>query len=162
MQIAKDTVVSLFYVLSDSEGAELEQNREQIPLAYLHGHQNILPALEEALTGLAAGDSKTVTLPPERAYGSRRENTVQRVPIKHLLSKHKRLPPGTLVKVQTEKGAADGTVVKSGKFMVDVDFNHPFAGKTLRFDVTIDSVREASAEELAHGHAHGVGGHHHH
>lgn len=161
MQIANDTVVTLFYKLSEDTGDHLEQNDGGIPLAYLHGHQNILPGLEEALTGLQAGAQTTVILPPEKAYGQRRDNTVQRVPIKHLLSKHKRLPPGTLVKVQTEKGTADGTVVKSGKFVVDVDFNHPFAGKTLRFDVTIDSVREATPEELAHGHAHGMGGHHH-
>lgn len=162
MQISTDTVVTLFYVLSDAGGAQLEQNSDGIPLAYLHGHQNILPGLEEALSGLQAGDKTTVTLPPEKAYGPRRENTVQRVPIKHLQSRHKRLPPGTLVKVQTEKGAADGTVVKAGKFVVDVDFNHPFAGKTLRFDVTIKSVRAATDEEIAHGHAHGEGGHHHH
>lgn len=161
MQIAKDTVVTLFYKLSEDTGSPLEQNESGIPLAYLHGHQNILPALEDALTGLQAGEQKIVLLPPEQAYGPRRDNTVQRVPIKHLLSKHKRLPPGTLVKVQTEQGTADGTVVKSGKFVVDVDFNHPFAGKTLRFDVTIDSVRNATPGELAHGHAHGVGGHHH-
>lgn len=161
MQIANDTVVTLFYVLSEEGGAPLEDNKDSIPLAYLHGHANILPGLEDALTGLQAGDEKTVILPPEKAYGVRRENTIQRVPIKHLQSKHKRIPPGTLVKVQTEKGTADGTVVKAGKFVVDVDFNHPFAGKTLRFDVTIDSVRTATAEELAHGHAHGMGGHHH-
>lgn len=161
MEIAKDTVVTLFYALSEDNGVPLENNQDGIPLAYLHGHQNILPGLEEALAGLQDGDKKVVILTPEQAYGPRRENTVQRVPIKHLLSKHKRLPAGTLVKVQTEKGTADGTVVKAGKFVVDVDFNHPFAGKILRFDVTIDSVRAATAEELAHGHAHGKGGHHH-
>lgn len=161
MEITKGTVVNLFYVLSDDTGTQLEQNRGQIPMAYLHGHNNILAGLEESLTGLKAGDQVNVTLPPEQAYGQRREDANQRVPVKHLLSKHKRLPPGTLVKVQTDKGATHGTVVKAGKFMVEVDFNHPFAGKTLHFDVTIDSVREASAEELAHGHAHGVGGHHH-
>lgn len=161
MQIAQDTVVTLFYILSEEAGLQLEDNQHGIPLAYLHGHQNILPGLESALSGMQAGEQKTIVLPPEQAYGPRRENTVHRVPIKHLLSKHKRLPPGTLVKVQTEKGATDGTVVKSGKFVVDVDFNHPFAGKTLRFNVTIDSVRAATTEELAHGHAHGTGGHHH-
>jgi FKBP-type peptidyl-prolyl cis-trans isomerase SlyD len=161
MKIAKDTVVSLLYVLSEETGTPLEQNENGIPLAYLHGHQNILPALEEALTGLEEGAQKQVVLQPEDAYGHRRENTLQRVPVKHLLSKHKRLLPGTMVKVQTAKGAVDGTVVKVGKFMVDVDFNHPFAGKTLRFDITIKGIRPATADEIAHGHAHGDGGHHH-
>ena len=161
MQISKDTVVTFYYQLSDDAGAQLENNESGIPLAYLHGHNNILPGLEEAISGLKEGDQLTVSLPPEKAYGHRGENKTQRVPIKHLVSKHRRLQPGMLVKVQTEKGVANGTVIKAGKFMVDVDFNHPFAGKTLQFAVTIDSIRAATPEELAHGHAHGAGGHHH-
>ncbi len=161
MKIEKNKVATFVYQLSEHGGEPLESNNQEMPLAYLHGHGNLLPALESALEGLQAGDSKTVTLPPEDAYGPRRDNLTQRVPVKHLLSKHKRLQPGTLVKVQTEKGPANARVVKSGKFMVDVDFNHPFAGKTLVFDVTVDSVRDATEEELAHRHAHGAGGHHH-
>lgn len=161
MQVAKDKVVTLHYQLSEGNGEVLESNRGQIPLAYLHGHRNLLIGLEEALTGMSIGESKKVTLEPEQAYGIRKENLTQRVPVKHLLSKHKRLQPGSVVRVQTGEGPAAGTVVKVGKFMIDVDFNHPFAGKTLVFDVTVEQVRDASEEELKHGHAHGAGGHHH-
>lgn len=161
MNIQNDRVVTLFYRLTEKDGQDLEDNSEGVPLAYLHGHRNLLPALEEALTGLAAGDTTCVVLPPEKAYGVRRENAAQRVPVKHLISAPKKLKPGLVVQVQTEQGAKAVTVIKSGRFMVDVDFNHPFAGKTLQFDIKIDSVREATKEELEHRHAHGVGGHHH-
>lgn len=161
MNIQNDRVVTLFYRLTEKDGQDLEDNSEGVPLAYLHGHRNLLPALEEALTGLEAGDNACVVLPPEKAYGVRRENSIQRVPVKHLISAPKKLKPGLVVQVQTEKGAKAVTVIKSGRFMVDVDFNHPFAGKTLQFDIKIDSIREATKEELEHRHAHGVGGHHH-
>lgn len=161
MQIENNKVVSLFYHLKDAGGQDLEHNQEGIPLAYLHGHNNLLPALEEALTGKEAGAKFTVTLPPEKAYGPVRPNATQRVPIKHLASHHKRLLPGTLVRVQTDKGTVSARIIKAGKFMVDVDMNHPFAGKTLVFEIEVVSIRDASADELAHGHAHGDGGHHH-
>lgn len=161
MQIQKNKVATFFYQLREADGPTLENNQNQMPLAYLHGHGNLLPGLESALENLAPGESVTVTLSPDQAYGARRDNLTQRVPIKHLLSQHKRLQPGMVVKVQTAQGARNGQVVKAGKFMVDIDFNHPFAGKTLIFDVTVDQVRDATPEELSHGHAHGAGGHHH-
>lgn len=161
MQIAQDTVVTFEYRLSEADGPELETSQEAVPLAYLHGHGNILPGLEDALAGLKGGDEITLTLPPEKAYGPHRPNAVQRVPVKHLASKHKRLLPGMLVKVNTEKGVKDARIAKVGKFMLDLDMNHPFAGKTLVFDIKISSVRAATADEIAHGHAHGEGGHHH-
>ncbi len=83
------------------------------------------------------------------------------MPIKHLASKHRRLLPGTHVKLNTEQGVVDASVIKAGKFMVNLDLNHPFAGKSLVFDVEISSVRDATEEEIAHGHAHGDGGHQH-
>lgn len=161
MQIQKDAVVTFFYTLSELEGKQLEDNKDSVPMAYLHGHRNLLPALESALEGLQEGESKTIVLPPEQAYGKLDPSAQQRVPIKHLASKPKRLMPGVIVRIQTDNGVKTGTVIKAGKFVVDVDLNHPFAGKTLQFEVTVDSVREASTEEIAHGHAHGVGGHHH-
>lgn len=161
MRIEKDKVASFNYHLREEGGETLENNSEGIPIAYLHGHGNLLPALESALENLQAGDTISVTLPPEQAYGPVKPNLTQRVPVKHLLSKHKRLNNGSLVRVQTERGPVTGRVVKAGKFVVDVDFNHPFAGKTLVFDISIKEVRDASLEELQHGHAHGAGGHHH-
>ncbi len=161
MEIKDGCVATIFYQLSEQDGNVIESNQAEVPMAYLHGAGNLLQGLEDALEGKAAGDELEVTLPPEQAYGPIRPNASKRVPVKHLASKHKRLLPGTLVKVQTEQGVVNGSVVKAGKFMVEVDFNHPFAGKTLVFNVRIDSVREATSEEVVHGHAHGVGGHHH-
>lgn len=161
MQITKDCVVTIQYSLKEKEGAELESNQDGLPMAYLHGHRNILPALEAALEGLAKEEKKEVVLLPEQAYGHRRENAQQKVPIKHLAGKYRRLLPGTLVKVNTEKGVIDARVIKTGKFMVELDMNHPFAGKTLVFNVRVMDVRAATLEEIAHGHAHGEGGHQH-
>ncbi len=161
MKVEKDIVVSITYHLSESGGALLEKSDEGIPLAYLHGHDNILPALEAALEGKTVNENVLVTLSPEQAYGPIREGAQAKVPVKHLVGKYKRLLPGMLVKVNTEQGPRDARIIKAGKFMVDIDTNHPFAGKTLAFDVTIKDLRAASAEEVAHGHAHGVGGHHH-
>ncbi len=161
MQIEKDKVVSIIYQLRDAAGEQLEDTEDGIPLAYLHGHNNLLPALEKALEGKKTGDKLELTLSPEEAYGEIREGAVQRVPIKHLLGNTKRLKAGMVVRVNTEQGQVTGTAVKVGKFMVDVDLNHPFAGKTLTFEVEVVKVRDATESEIAHGHAHGDGGHHH-
>ena len=161
MKISKDKVITFFYSLKDLQGPELENNQGSVPMAYLHGYKNILPALEKEIEGMSEGESKEVTLSPENAYGLRNDNALQKVPIKHLAGKYKRLLPGMLVKVNTEKGLVNASVVKAGKFMVNLDMNHPFAGKTLVFSISIKSIREATAEEISHGHAHGEGGHHH-
>lgn len=161
MPITKNNVVLFSYRLSEQGGKILEAANDSTPMAYLHGYGNIIPALEEELEGLESGESKTITLAPEQAYGIRKENWTQKVPIKHLTSKHKRLLPGMLVKLNTEKGTVDAAVIKAGKFMVELDLNHPFAGKTLIFDITISKIRDATDEEITHGHAHGVGGHQH-
>lgn len=161
MPISKNTVVNIHYRLSEAGGSELETNTQGIPMAYLHGHSNILPALEAALEGKDAGDEIQVTLTPDQAYGPYIEGSTQRVPIKHLTSSHKRLLVGGLVQVNTAKGPMNARILKVGKFNVDVDTNHPFAGKTLVFDISIASLRDATEEEIAHGHAHGDGGHHH-
>lgn len=160
MKIEKDKVVNFTYVLSAADGDELERADENNPSAYLHGYGNVLYALEAAMAGREAGDSFAVTLPPEQGYGLRREDAKQRVPIKHLLSKG-RLRPGMVVKINSEHGPKDATVIKVGKFNVDVDSNHPLAGLALSFKINILDIRDATAEEKAHGHAHGAGGHNH-
>ncbi|HQY69365.1 MAG TPA: peptidylprolyl isomerase [Pseudomonadales bacterium] len=160
MQIASGTVASFHYTLRAEDGAEIENSRNGEPVVYLHGHGNILPALEQQLAGHAAGDTLSVTLEPEQAYGVRRADSIQRVPLKHLHAQG-RLRPGMVVAVETEHGARQVTVLKVGKFNADVDTNHPLAGRTLGFEIEVLEVRAASEEEIAHGHAHGAGGHHH-
>lgn len=160
MKIGNDCVVQLHYALKDGSGGEIESSRAAAPMTYLHGHRNIITGLEEALEGKAAGDHVAVTVPPEKAYGTTRPASVQRVPVKHLQGARSWRPGMTAV-VRTEQGTRQVTVVKVGRFMADVDVNHPLAGKTLTFDVDVVSVRAATPEELAHGHAHGDGGHQH-
>lgn len=160
MQIADRTVVRFHYELKNNAGETLESSPDTEPTAYLHGAGNILPALEKALVGHSAGEFLEVHLQPGEAFGERREGQQQRVPAKYL--RHEgRLRPGQVVRLQSGDGMLTGTVLKVGKFSVDVDLNHPLAGQPVTFAVTIVEVRKASAEELAHGHAHGVGGHHH-
>ena len=161
MKIAKDTVVQLHYTLKDSEGNLIETTRQEgEPIAYLQGHHNMIEGFEAAVEGKEAGDHVDITITPENGYGHRIEGSVQRVPVKHLQGA-KVWKKGMVASVHTEQGMRQVTIVKVGRFMADVDTNHPFAGKTLQFEVDVVAVREATAEELDHGHAHGVDGHQH-
>lgn len=160
MSIVKDTVVQLHYSLFDGDNNLIEKTPADQPIAYLHGHRNMIVGFEQAMEGKAVGEHVSITLSPEQAYGQRNENAVARVPVKHLQGA-KVWKPGMNAVVHTEQGARQVTVVKVGLKMVDVDTNHPLAGKTIRFEVDVVAVRAATAEELAHGHAHGDGGHHH-
>lgn len=160
MHIEHDKVVSFHYTLSQEDGEQLESSDKTEPVKYLHGRGNILPALEHAMRGKQPGDNFKITLDPAEAYGPRRENAEQRIPIKHLAYDGK-LRPGTRVQVNTEKGPRDVRVIKVGKFNVDVDTNHPLAGLSLSFAINIVDVRDATAEEIAHRHVHGPGGHDH-
>jgi len=160
MIVSQDTVVTFHYQLKHEQGEVIESSENRDPMAVLIGHRNLLPGLEDALQGKAVKDVFSVTLPPEKAYGLRREGSTQRIPLKHVLTKGKLLPGQSIV-INTEHGGRNVTLVKAGKFNVDIDTNHPLAGKTLVFDISIVDIRAASAEEIAHGHAHGAGGHHH-
>lgn len=160
MKAAKDSVVTFHYEMSAVGGDFSESSEGSDPVACLIGHGNVLPAIDNALLDREAGEELALMLEPADAYGERRENAVQRVPIKHLMTRGK-LRPGMVVKVNTANGPRDATVIKVGKFNVDLDTNHPLAGKQVNFHLRIEQVREATAEEIAHGHAHGAGGHHH-
>ena len=153
-------VVRFHYVLSDDQGNELERSADDAPMTYLHGANNIIAGLESALTGKAAGDEFDVTVSPDQGYGERDENMHQRISAKYLRHAGK-LRPGMQVPVQTDEGQRWVTVIKVGLKTVDVDANHPLAGKTLNFRITIAEVRDATEEEKAYGHAHGPGGHQH-
>jgi FKBP-type peptidyl-prolyl cis-trans isomerase SlyD len=156
MQIERDKVVTFHYTLRNPDGAVLEQSEGKDPIAYLHGYGNIVPGLENAMRGRQAGDAFTAEIAPEHAYGMRDETSVQRIPVKHLIRPGK-LAVGQTVAVNTTSGARRATLLKVGRFMVDVDLNHPLAGRTLVFDVRILDVRDATPEEIAHRHAHGPG-----
>lgn len=160
LEIANGTVVEIHYTLHNDAGEELETTKGAPPRAFLVGHRGILAGLEEALIGKSTGDQLAVTLPPERAFGLRDEKLVERMSKKYF--KHvKRLQAGMVTQVNTKNGPRPITIIKVGSKMVDVDLNHPRADQTLKFDLEVVSVRAATAEELAHGHAHAPGGHHH-
>lgn len=157
MAIEKNKVVSLHYTLTDADGQELESSRQRDPMTYLHGASNIIPGLEKALEGKDKGESFAVSVQPDEAYGARNEQNTQRISSKHFKGAG-RLSPGQVLQLQTRNGPMQVTVVKVGRFNVDVDANHPLAGKTLTFDVEVTDVRDATQEEISHGHAHGPGG----
>lgn len=156
MKIEKNSVVRFHYTVSEQGQPPVETSREREPLAILVGHGNIIPGLEAAMIDKAEGDRFEVTVAPDQAYGERRENFVQRVPKKHF--RNARLQKGQQVVLETSMGPRAVTVAKVGATVVDVDLNHPMAGKTLVFDVEIVGVREAEAVEVEHGHVHGDGG----
>lgn len=160
MKIEKDRVVRFHYAVAETGQAAVENSKESgEPIAILFGHGNIIPGLEKAMDGREAGDSFQATVPAAEAYGERREGLSQRIPKKHFGAQ--KLEPGMQVVLQTNFGPRAVTIEKVGMSVVDVDLNHPMAGKDLDFDIEIVEVREASEEELAHGHVHGEGGHHH-
>ncbi|NQZ08986.1 MAG: peptidylprolyl isomerase [Algicola sp.] len=160
MKVADKHVVRFHYDLKDVDGELLESSKEHDAIAYLHGHKGILPGLADAMADKVVGDEISVTLEAPDAYGEIKPDSQQRIPVKHLQGPGK-WKKGMIAAVQTEKGQRQVTIVKMGKFMVTIDTNHPLAGKTLTFEITIDEVRPATEEELTHGHAHGAGGHQH-
>ena len=159
-QIQPDTVVQFHYRVKDLQGNELESNFGQDPVAYLHGHNNMMIGIEKSLLGKQVGDSFAVELPPAETYGEKIKNAEQRVSVKHLQGA-KKWKAGMTAVINSEKGHMEVTIVKMGKFMAKVDTNHPLAGQTLNFELSVDDIRDATSDEITHGHAHGVGGHHH-
>jgi FKBP-type peptidyl-prolyl cis-trans isomerase SlyD len=159
MKIEKDRVVRFHYTVSEQGSEPLESSTEREALAILAGHGNIIPGLEKAMDGHEAGDRFGVDVAAAEAYGEKREGLSQRVPKKHFGGQ--RLEPGMQVVLNTNFGPRAVTIEKVGMSVVDVDLNHPMAGKDLHFDIEVVEVREATAEELEHGHVHGDGGHQH-
>ncbi|MGV6858240.1 MAG: FKBP-type peptidyl-prolyl cis-trans isomerase [bacterium] len=146
-------VFSFHYRLWDISNAEpvmLESTDGKSPVNLLSGRRQMLPGVEEAMRGKEVGEPFSVELSPEQAYGKYREDGVHRVPIKHLLQQ-KKLAPGAVVAIKTRNAPVSAVVKKVGKFTVDVDTNHPLAGKSLRFDIEITARRAATPEELETG-----------
>ncbi|MCB9254466.1 MAG: peptidylprolyl isomerase [Bdellovibrionaceae bacterium] len=160
MSIKKNSVVSISYVLTNDAGKQLDASPKDEPLTYLHGAGNIIRGLETALEGQTKGEKMKISVPPEEAYGLRDEALVQSIP-------RDRFPDASEVKIgaqfqaSTENGPVLLTVTDIRDNQVTVDANHPLAGSTLHFNVEIVEIREATAEELQHGHVHGPDGHHH-
>lgn len=154
-QIANGVVVSLAYTLT-VDGEEVGRATPEEPLEYLHGAENIVPGLENALAGKKVGDRLSVTLPPEEAYGEYDEDEIDEFDLDEMPADEE-LEEGMMVEVEDDDGYVYiGTVVEITDDTVVVDFNPPLAGKTLTFDVEVLALREADAEELEHGHPHSL------
>jgi len=160
MQIADNRVVTLAYTLKDNDDNILDKSDDG-SFCYLHGARNIIPGLESALTGKVAGDELSVSIPPEEAYGVRDEARLQEVP-REMFPEDVDIEVGMQFHAQNPEGhQIMVTVTRVEDDSVTVDGNHPLASVHLNFDVRIMDIRDATAEELEHGHVHGPHGHHH-
>ncbi|MDG4596926.1 MAG: peptidylprolyl isomerase [Candidatus Contendobacter sp.] len=153
MKAVRGRVVSLHYTLTDDSGVQLDSSREREPFAYLHGYGNIIAGLEAALEGCEAGFSSAIHLTPAEGYGEYNPEAVLEAP-------RAQFPPGENIQIgmrvqgEGERGILNFTVVDLNDQVVVLDANHPMAGKNLHFAVEVLAVRDATAQELAHGHAH--------
>ena len=161
MTIKENSAVSFHYTLTDDDGQTLDSSAGKDPLAYLHGAGNIIPGLESALEGKKVGDAMTVSVRAAEGYGEVQKELIQEVPRESFQGVDS-IEVGMQVEAQTGQGGnVPVTVTEVTDTIVTVDGNHPLAGKNLTFEVSIEEVRDATEEEQAHGHVHGVGGHQH-
>jgi FKBP-type peptidyl-prolyl cis-trans isomerase SlyD len=158
VSITQDQVVTLHYTLRDDAGEIIDSSADGEPLAYLHGHGNLVPGLERELSGKRAGDTLQVAVSAADGYGEYDQALVQRVP-RRALKGLANLRVGMRLEAQTGHARAVIVTQIMGD-MVTLDGNHPLAGKNLHFQVEVAGVRAATDEELSHGHVHGPGGHH--
>jgi FKBP-type peptidyl-prolyl cis-trans isomerase SlyD len=159
--VQKDSVVSLLYVLKDKEGTVIDQTEGGDPLVYIHGHDNIIPGLEKEMLGLKVGDKKKVEVLADNAYGVYDPDKCFGIERDSLPDAE--LTPGMTLELTPDDGETFlARIVKIEEDHVQVDANHPMAGKDLFFDVEVVGLREGNSEEVAHGHVHGPHGHHHH
>jgi FKBP-type peptidyl-prolyl cis-trans isomerase SlyD len=160
MQVGDKKAVYIHYTLKDQEGTVLDSSSQETPLAYIHGMGDIIRGLEKALAGKSEGDKFNINIEPEEAYGQRDEALVQAVP-RNAFQGVEDLQEGMQFQAQTPNGPQLITVTDIKADQVTVDANHPLAGETLNFDVEVVDIREATEEELNHGHVHNPGDHHH-
>jgi FKBP-type peptidyl-prolyl cis-trans isomerase SlyD len=161
LEVKKGKVVTLGFVLTDDQGVELDRADRNEPFLFLHGSNQIVPGLENGLTGLTIGDKKKIVVSPAEAYGEVNPDLVLSV-------SNQQFPKGTEIEVGMKFVAdLDGgeeavfTIRSIAGEKVVIDANHDLAGMTLTFDIEVLDVRDPTADELAHGHAHGPGEHHH-
>ena len=157
MKITQHSAVTIHYRLSDQEGRLLEDSFDSEPMLYLHGTENLIPGLEAALDGKTKGEKLDVTISAEEAYGPYHDGLRQAVPLE-AFGDIEDIVPGMRFIAETEMGQRPVQVMEVKDDVVIVDGNHPLAGQSLNFSVEIVDVREASAEEIAHGHVHAQGG----
>ena len=153
-------VITLNYELKDEKGQVIDSSNHDGPIVYLHGAQDILPGIESAVEGQEVGGKASCSIPPEEAYGVYDPQKVQKVPRSAFVGIDE-LKVGMHVQEQTAQGPLLITVKEIEGDEVTIDANHPMAGQTLNFELEVAGIREASAEEVSHGHVHGPGGHHH-
>ena len=161
MKVGKDKVVLMHYTLKNDGGDVIDSSDGADPLPFLQGHGNIIPGLESALEGSKVGDKLDVSIKPEEGYGERMKDAIQEIPSSALKGVDE-VKVGMQLQSQDKDGNAflvNVTKIEDDK--ITVDANHPLAGQTLHFSVSIESIRKAEAEELSHGHVHADGNHHH-
>lgn len=161
MKVAKNAVVSMHYTLTMDDGTEVDSSVGGEPLVFLFGSGEIIPGLENALQGKATGDQLKVKIAPTDGYGEYDKNLTRTVPRKAFQSTND-LAVGMQFEAMTEDGPVVMSITKVEGDNITVDANHPLAGKNLNFDVKIVAIREATKDEVTHGHAHGAHGHDHH
>ncbi len=156
MDIEKNRVVSINYVLTDDDGITLDSTQDQAPMAYLHGANNILPGLEEALEGKTVKSRIRTKVSPKDGYGKYNEELVQSIPLSSFPNADQ-IKVGVQFELDTPQGPQIATITKVENDEFTLDMNHPLAGITLHFDVEVVDVREATAEEIEKGHLHSEG-----
>ena len=160
MKVGKDKVVLMHYTPKNDAGDVIDSSDGGDPLPFLQGHGNIIPGLESALEGSKVGDKLDVSIKPEEGYGLRMQDAIQEIPSSALQDVDE-VKVGMQLQSQDQDGTFLVTVTKIEDDKITVDANHPLAGETLHFSVSIESIRKAEAEELSHGHVHADGNHHH-
>ncbi len=160
MQIGERSVATFHYTLTDAAGKVIDSSDGREPLTYLHGSGNIVPGLEKEMSGKQQGDVFNVVVAPEEGYGMPNPMMIQVVP-REAFQGVDTLEVGMEFQAQTPQGPMSVAIAKIDGDEVTVDGNHPLAGQTLHFAIEVTDVRDASLEELTHGHVHGPGGHHH-
>jgi FKBP-type peptidyl-prolyl cis-trans isomerase SlyD len=160
MQIKENSVVNIHYTLTNDAGEVLDSSSGKEPLMYMHGHNNLIPGLEDQLAGKKAGDQFNADVEAEDAYGLHHEEAIQQIPLS-ALANISNLEVGMQLQASTDQGPVAVRVAEINDDHVVLDGNHPLAGERLHFAVEVVSVRDATPSELEHGHAHGGDGHHH-
>jgi FKBP-type peptidyl-prolyl cis-trans isomerase SlyD len=159
MKVENNKVVTVHYIGTFPESDEVfDSSKDKDPMSFLVGHKNMIEGFERELMGAETDETREFTLTPEDAYGNRNEEAIQEMPRDQFPEE---LESGMMFQAQSEHGPMQFTINEVLEDIVKIDFNHPMAGKILKFSVTVIEIRDASEEELTHGHAHGAHGQHH-